>query len=196
MWWHGELLSLEPFRPSLRRRQACQLAPARKMPTRLPLGRATCFSTLFGAADQSRSARQRAKTSIRGKRVVANMGRFCDRVILLYKSGETWPSLRWRPWSKRIRRNRFVIDQPRLKVFLLLAQLAAALEGTQLVAECPRGRTRSRQPRASCVHPGRAQWSDGSDHETCARFPYSERRVAIVIRPELASFAPVLVYAR
>jgi hypothetical protein len=91
-----------------------------------------------------------------------------DRVVLLCESSETFPELRWRPRSWRIRRYRQVIDQPGLEIFLLLTQQAPAVEGTQLAAECPGRRTRTRQPRASRVDPRMAQRSDGTDHGMCS----------------------------
>jgi hypothetical protein len=85
---------------------------------------------------------------------VENSDDFGDRIILLCKSGETGSKLRWGPRPDRVRRHRLVIDQPGLKVFLLRPQLAAAMDGTQLAAECPDRRARSCESRASRVHPG------------------------------------------
>jgi hypothetical protein len=108
---------------------------------------------------------------------------FWDQQILLCKSGETWSELRRRPRAKRIRRDRLVIDQPGLKFFLLLTQLAATVESAQLVAKRPDGRTRARQSRASRVRQSIAQGPDWSDHETCARLLRLEQRAAVVSGP-------------
>ncbi len=95
------------------------------------------------------------KTSERGKRVVENIHSVDDPMILLFGSDRMWPSdslvdppmqkfgqmsrrLRGRPRSNRVRRYRLIIDQPGLKVFLLLAQPAASHQGTQLIARAPR----------------------------------------------------------
>ena len=101
------------------------------------------------------------------------------------------PQLRRWPRSKRIRRNRQVIDQSGLKVFLLLPQLAAAFEGAQLFSERPERRPGSGQPHAPRVHPGVAQWSDGTDHETEARCWRRKQLAAVAKRPKNSRCFPV-----
>ena len=73
-------------------------------------------------------------------------------------------TLRWRPRSRRIRRNRQVIDQTGLKVFLLPPQAAASFEGAQVLAERPSRRPRTGQPHASRVRPRAAKWSNETNH--------------------------------
>jgi hypothetical protein len=156
---------------------------------------------------------------MRGKRAVSKRCGLCDQKILLYESCKTRSTLRRRPGPRRIRRHRLIIDQPGLKILLLLTQLAAAIQGAQLDAERPGGRTRTRQPRASGIRPCIAQRSDGSDHWTNPRATWvhfrnrPDRVVGCVPRrcppsarkttrgrfdsaPELASFTPVHLYAR
>jgi hypothetical protein len=112
-----------------------------------------------------------------------------ERTVLLCESSETLPELRWRPGSNRIWRNRQVIDVAGLKVFLLHAQPPSPHEGTQLSAECPRGRTGSRQPHAARVRPYITQSTDGTDHQTSARLLELQRRAAILeLALDFASF--------
>ena len=107
------------------------------------------------------------------------------------------PELRRWPRSSRIGRNRLIIDQPGLKVLLLLAQPAAATEGTQLAAECPGGRTRTGQPHVSRVSPRTARRTDGTDHQTSARFLRRKQPAAVANRPKKSRcFFPALLYAR
>ena len=129
-------------------------------------------------------------TSVRGKRAVENIDDVYDRndppmqeitethpktggsTALLSKECDGYtmePELTRRPRSKRIRRNRQVIDQSGLKVFLLLTQLLAASKGAQLIPERPDRRPRTRKPPEPRVRPCMAQWSDGTDHQTEAR---------------------------
>ncbi len=159
-------------------RRPSPLAPKKKIPTRLPLGRATCLGTLLGPRITAAISPQIGKTSVkrqtrRGEH--SQQRRSYDPPVYEWWNGVQRQSglsscarvcemewqLRRRPRSNRVRRNRLVIDQPGLKVLLLLAQPLAADQGTQLAAECPRGRTRSRQPHAARVDPSVAQRSNG-----------------------------------
>jgi len=99
------------------------------------------------------------------------------------RGDETWPELTRRPRSKRIRRNRQVIDQSGLKIFLLLTQLLAASEGAQLIHERPGRRPRTGQPPEPRVRPCVAQWSDRTDHQTEARCWHRKQRAAVTKKP-------------
>ena len=148
-------------------------------------------------------------TSVRGKRAVENIDDVYDRndppicernrnapKPTIQRSSSVRvekrkPELRWRPRSIRIRRNRQVIDQSGLKVFLLLTQLAAAIEGAQLLSERPDGRPGSGQPHAPRVHPGVSQWTNGTDHEIEARFPPWKQLAAVAKWPWNSHRVPV-----
>lgn len=105
-----------------------------------------------------------ARRPYRGKRVVRNAHDVYDRMILLYASEEDGTQLRRRPRSKRVWRNRQVIDQSGLKFFLLLPQQVATPEGAQVTGGRPRRRPRTGQPHAPRVRPNMTQWSDGTNH--------------------------------
>ena len=100
-----------------------------------------------------------------------------------YKSKGTWPELTWRPRSKRIRRNRQVIDQSGLKIFLLLTQLLTASKGAQLIRERPGRRPRTGQPPEPRVRPCMAQWSNRTDHQAEARCWRRKQRAAVAKQP-------------
>jgi hypothetical protein len=95
---------------------------------------------------------------VRGRQTRRERTRSCLRSVgsSYVRERERYFALRRRPGPWRIRRHRQIVGQTSLDVFLLPAQPVATGEGTQLVAECPGERTRSRQPRLVHVRQGKA----------------------------------------
>ena len=88
--------------------------------------------------------------------------------------------LRWRPRSNRIGRNRQIISQPGLEVFLLPAQPTATIEGAQLTAQRPDGGP----DRGHLIQRVYAQaWRSGLTGRIMRRAPLRGVRRAAVIRP-------------
>ena len=86
-------------------------------------------------------------------------------VLLLAGDVRKGPKLRWRPG--RIRWYGLNTGPAGLKLLLLQTQPSASLEGTQLSAECPRLRIRSRNSRVAREHPAVLPRTDRTDHLMC-----------------------------
>jgi hypothetical protein len=97
--------------------------------------------------------------------------------------GRKRPELRWRPRPKRIRRQCTVTGLAGLDIPLLLLQLPTSYEGTQLPAECPELRPRSRQPSAESRRPTVGQGTDGKNHQvrTDSLAPRDGDRLSVVL---------------
>lgn len=99
---------------------------------------------------------------------------FCERdkrnLPHVSLSGPPWQrvakrnALRRRSGACRIGRQRRVINQTGIKVFLLLTQTVAPFEGAQMPSERPQRRTRTRQSHASRIGPRTSKRADEFNH--------------------------------